>query len=119
MRMKISNESSVSEVRQFMSKVVGVRGYMPPDWTTVSRWMDKLKDAGGLNEEGVLQMLEMHYNDSFGAKEKLMSMPDVEKKMNMTPYKARRIAKDAGILIQLGGRYCVKKKDFERVYKTK
>jgi hypothetical protein len=117
--MKGKNENSVSQVRQFISKVVGVRGHMPPDWTTVSRWMEKLENAGGLTKEGILQMLELHYNDDFGAKEKLMSMPDVEKKMNITPYMARKIAKDAGILIQLGGRYCIRKKDFERVYKSK
>jgi hypothetical protein len=114
---RISSESSVSEVRQYISSIVGVRGHMPPDWTTVSRWMEKLReDTDKLNEEGVLQMLEMHYKDDFGSKEKLISLPDVQEKAGVSRYNAIKASKEAGVLMQLGGRYCVKESDFQKVF---
>lgn len=105
---------SISETRQWICQLTGPRGLMPPDWVTVRRWREKLEEADRLTEEGMLEMLELHYGQDFGAEVKLNLLPEVQQRSGLSEYLVRKRAGDA--LIRIGGRLYLSEDDYERIF---
>lgn len=107
-------DKSIAQIRELICKIVGPGGFMPPDWVTVRRWRENLLEVERLDDDGIRSLLEVHYKADFSAKRKLIPLAEVAKRTGQSIYKVRKIVKDK--LFQIGGRFCLEGKDFERLF---
>jgi len=95
---------TVVELRKFICGLTGPKGLMPPDWVTVRRWKEKVKESGN-EEKRVRQLLELHYGLDFRSMDRLIPLVEIVKKTGMNIYRVKQVAKD--IIEKVGGRYYV------------
>lgn len=109
----------IVDMRNYIALVVNQRGFQTPDWTTVKRWKKIIEDRIHREpdfkfKEGVLQILSLHYDQDFGAEEKVYSVQQIEKLLGLSRDVIIKRAKP--YFFKYGRRYVLTKKDFRKVF---
>ena len=102
---RMGKSNKIASYRKYICKVVGPRGYAPPDWTSIREWVEKLEEAKMDVPNGLLNLLELYYDDDFGAKDKFITRGKLKKQYNLNTNEANRLFKNDWF--QIGKQYCV------------
>jgi hypothetical protein len=80
--------------------------------------MERLDRSGmGVSEETIKSVLELTHEMDFGAKLKLISVAQIGRETGLSRYLIHKKAGDK--LLKFGGRYCVNRKDYKRLFSGK
>lgn len=104
----------IADLRKKVAALVGPRGHMVPDWVTIKRWKKKIEERGISYDEGIRQLLELHYGESYGAMEPVISAVEIVEKTGLSKGTVLRIGGDK--FFKWGKPKIMLRSDYEKLF---
>lgn len=106
----------IAEMRKFISSLLVAHQELEvPDWVTIRRWKEKIEARELPFEEGIRQLMEIHYDMSFGAADPVRSLGQVSKYTGLTVKTIKAKARE--VIFQWGRPYVIRLEDYQRIFK--